>query len=230
MANSVMMYDVLGYTRDHPDYVTARGSLEKLLVTKHDEAYCQPCVSPVWDTALTCHTLLDVGTQPAVAGAVAGLKWLQPRQVLDLNGDWIASRPQARPGGWAFQYANPHYPDLDDTAVVVMAMDRAQGVLRDRRFQLAIERGREWVGGLQSTNGGWGALNADNNYLFLNNIPFSDRGAMLDPPTEDVTGRCAPMLAQLGERAENSPALQNALAYLKRSQLADGELCTADGA
>jgi squalene-hopene/tetraprenyl-beta-curcumene cyclase len=222
IANSVMMYDVLGYPRDHPDYVTARGSLKKLLVIKPDEAYCQPCVSPVWDTALACHALLEVGTEPAVGGAVAGLKWLQPLQVLDLGGDWITSRPHARPGGWAFQYANPHYPDLDDTAVVVMAMDRAQGVLGDRRFQPAIERGREWVGGLQSANGGWAAFDADNNYLYLNNIPFSDHGALLDPPTEDVTGRCASMLAQLGERTETSPALKKALAYLKRTQLADG--------
>jgi squalene-hopene/tetraprenyl-beta-curcumene cyclase len=222
MANSVMLYDVLAYKRDHPDYVTARASLEKLLIVKPEEAYCQPCVSPVWDTALVCHTLLEVGNKPAVESAAAGLKWLQPLQVLDVAGDWIAHRPHARPGGWAFQYANPHYPDLDDTAVVVMAMDRAQGILGDTRFQRAIDRGREWVSGLQSRNGGWGAFDADNDYLYLNNIPFSDHGALLDPPTEDVTGRCASMLAQLGERAETSPALDSALDYLRRTQLADG--------
>src|SRR5450755_3599082 len=145
MANSVMMYDALGYQHSHPDYVTARASLEKLLIVKPDEAYCQPCVSPVWDTALVCHTLLEVGTKPAVESAIAGLIWLQPLQVLDLAGDWVAHRPHARPGGWAFQYANPHYPDLDDTAVVVMAMDRAQGLLGSAEFQPAIDRGREWV-------------------------------------------------------------------------------------
>jgi squalene-hopene/tetraprenyl-beta-curcumene cyclase len=222
MANSAMMYDALGYSRNHPDYVTARGSLEKLLIVKPDEAYCQPCVSPVWDTALVCHTLLEVGSEPAIEGATAGLKWLQPLQVLDVGGDWIARRPQVRPGGWAFQYANPHYPDLDDTAVVVMAMDRAQDKLGSTQFQLAIDRGREWVCGLQSHNGGWGAFDADNNYLYLNNIPFSDHGALLDPPTEDVTGRCASMLAQLGEREETSPVLHSALDYLRRTQLADG--------
>ena len=222
MANSVMMYDVLGYQRDHPDYVTARGSLEKLLVIKPDEAYCQPCVSPVWDTALVCHTLLEVGGARENAQAAAGLKWLVPLQVLDIKGDWIVSRPDARPGGWAFQYANPHYPDLDDTAVVVMAMDRAQHVLNDKRFQGAIERGREWVCGLQSKNGGWGAFDADNNYLYLNNIPFSDHGALLDPPTEDVAGRCVSMLAQLGEHADKNPDLKRALDYLRRTQLADG--------
>jgi squalene-hopene/tetraprenyl-beta-curcumene cyclase len=222
MANSAMMYDALGFGRNNPDYVTARGSLEKLLIVKDDETYCQPCVSPVWDTALVCHTLLEVGGKPAVEGAVAGLKWLQPLQVLDVAGDWIAQRPQVRPGGWAFQYANPHYPDLDDTAVVVMAMDRAQGLLGSTEFQPAIDRGREWVCGLQSRNGGWGAFDADNNYLYLNNIPFSDHGALLDPPTEDVTGRCVSMLAQLGERPETSPILHSGLDYLRRTQLADG--------
>ena len=222
MANSVMMYDALGYGRNNPDYVTARASLEKLLIVKPDEAYCQPCVSPVWDTALVCHALLEVGSKPAVDSAVAGLKWLQPLQVLDVAGDWAAHRPHVRPGGWAFQYANAYYPDLDDTAVVVMAMDRTQGVLGDKQFQPAIDRGREWVCGLQSRGGGWGAFDADNDYLYLNNIPFSDHGALLDPPTEDVTGRCVSMLAQLGERAETSPALRSALDYLGRTQLADG--------
>jgi squalene-hopene/tetraprenyl-beta-curcumene cyclase len=222
MANSAMMYDALGYSHNHPAYVTARGSLEKLLIIKSDEAYCQPCVSPVWDTALVCHALLEAGGKPAVEGAVAGLKWLRPLQVLELAGDWVVWRPQVRPGGWAFQYANAHYPDLDDTAVVVMAMDRAQGLLGSTEFQPAIERGREWVCGLQSHNGGWGAFDADNDYLYLNNIPFSDHGALLDPPTEDVTGRCASMLAQLGERAETSPALASALDYLRRTQLPDG--------
>ena len=221
MVNSAMMYDVLGYPHDHPLFVTARGSLDKLLVIKDDEAYCQPCVSPVWDTALVAHTLLEVGDAKSNEQAAAGLEWLKPLQVLDVKGDWSVARPNARPGGWAFQYANPHYPDLDDTAVVVMAMDRAQDVLHDKRFQPAIDRGREWVEGLQSKNGGWGAFDADNNYLYLNNIPFSDHGALLDPPTEDVTGRCISMLAQLGEDRSN-PAMAQGIDYLRRTQLADG--------
>jgi squalene-hopene/tetraprenyl-beta-curcumene cyclase len=222
MVNSVMMFDALAYPRQHPDYVAARDSIDKLLVMKPDEVYCQPCVSPVWDTALVCHTLLEVGTQPATDAVAAGLQWLQPLQVLDVVGDWVESRPQARPGGWAFQYANPYYPDVDDTAVVVMAMDRAQGMLGDTRHQTAIERGREWVSDLQSKNGGWGAFDADNDYLYLNNIPFADHGALLDPPTEDVTGRCVSMLAQLGERPDTSQALRRALDYLFRAQRADG--------
>jgi squalene-hopene/tetraprenyl-beta-curcumene cyclase len=222
MANSVMMFDALAYPRQHPDYIAARASIDKLLVIKPGEAYCQPCVSPVWDTALVCHTLLEVDTKPSVDAAAAGLRWLQPLQVLDVVGDWAESRPQARPGGWAFQYANPYYPDVDDTAVVVMAMDRAQGRLGDTPYQSAIERGREWISDLQSKNGGWGAFDADNDYLYLNNIPFSDHGALLDPPTEDVTARCVSMLAQLGERPNTSQMLRQALDYLFRAQRGDG--------
>ncbi|MFZ1963771.1 MAG: squalene--hopene cyclase [Roseiarcus sp.] len=222
MANSAMMYDALGYERQHPDYLAARRSIDKLLVVKSEEAYCQPCVSPVWDTALSCQTLLEVGDERAMDAAAAGLKWLHPRQELNVVGDWSARRPTVRPGGWAFQYANPHYPDLDDTAVVVMAMDRLQRARGHQSFQNAIERAREWICGLQSTNGGWGAFDADNNFLYLNNIPFADHGALLDPPTEDVTGRCVSMLAQLGERPEANSALREALSYLRQTQMADG--------
>jgi squalene-hopene/tetraprenyl-beta-curcumene cyclase len=225
MLNSVLMFDALGYPPNHPDRGTARTSLDKLLVIKEDEAYCQPCLSPVWDTALVAHTLLEAGTPAAQKGARRGLEWLKPLQVLDTVGDWAAGRPDVRPGGWAFQYANAHYPDLDDTAVIVMAMDRASqrpvaGVTSD--YSQAIDRGREWVLGLQGRNGGWGAFNADNNYEYLNHIPFSDHGALLDPPTADVTARCVSMLAQLGDKLGQSDALDWSLAYLRRIQEKDG--------
>ena len=199
------MYAVLGYPPDHPHRAIARASLDKLLVIKDDEAYCQPCVSPVWDTALVAHALLEAGGEKAVAAANRGLDWLKPLQVLDVKGDWIARRPNVRPGGWAFQYNNAHYPDLDDTAVVVMAMDRARAE-RGQEFDAAIDRAREWIVGLQSHDGGFGAFDADNDYHYLNNIPFADHGALLDPPTADLTGRCLSMLAQLGERPETSRA------------------------
>lgn len=225
MANSVMMFEILGYPHDDPNVVLARRSIEKLLVVKEDEAYCQPCLSPVWDTALVCHALLESGGEKAAASVLKGLDWLKPLQVLDTVGDWAAQRPDVRPGGWAFQYANPHYPDLDDTAVVVMAMDRAKAEAaakgESERFGTAIARGREWVEGLQSRNGGWGAFDADNSYDYLNYIPFADHGALLDPPTADVTGRCLGMLAQLGE-TKDSPRVAAAIAYLFRTQMKDG--------
>ena len=220
MANACLMFDVLG---DPAKAKIARDSLDKLLVIKGDEAYCQPCVSPVWDTALVAQTLLEVGSAEANERARCGLEWLKPLQVLDVEGDWIARRPGLRPGGWAFQYANPHYPDLDDTAVVVMAMDRARRAAgAGDEFDGTIERAVEWVRGMQSSNGGWAAFDVDNIYDYLNNIPFADHGALIDPPTEDVGARCASMLAQLGETPENSEAVRRGVDYLLGSQLADG--------
>jgi squalene-hopene/tetraprenyl-beta-curcumene cyclase len=217
MANSVMMYDVLGYPENHPDRAIARKSVENLLVIKADEAYCQPCVSPVWDTALVAHALLETKDAAAEAAVARSLEWLKPLQVLDVKGDWAGEKPDVRPGGWAFQYRNDYYPDLDDTAVVVMAMDRAA---QRGQYKDSIARGTEWVEGLQSRGGGWGAFDADNSYYYLNNIPFADHGALLDPPTEDVSGRCVGMLAQLGKT--DDPHLKAGIAYLIKAQRDDG--------
>jgi squalene-hopene/tetraprenyl-beta-curcumene cyclase len=221
IVNSVMMYDAVGLA-GHPNRALARQAVDKLLVIKDDEAYCQPCFSPVWDTALVSHALMESGAPEAEAAALRGLEWLKPLQVLDVVGDWAEARPEVRPGGWAFQYRNDHYPDLDDTAVVVMAMDRARHRAETAgAYEDPIARGREWVEGLQSNNGGWAAFDADNTYYYLNNIPFADHGALLDPPTVDVAARCVSMLAQLGE-PNDSPRMKSALAYLEREQLADG--------
>jgi squalene-hopene/tetraprenyl-beta-curcumene cyclase len=225
MVNSLLMFDALDYPADDARVRIARAAIERLLVVKEDEAYCQPCLSPVWDTALTAHTLLEVGGAECERRAAASLDWLPPLQVLDIVGDWGARRPDIRPGGWAFQYANPHYPDLDDTAVVVMAMDRASARMADGangKFADAMARGQEWVIGLQSTNGGWAAFDVDNDYCYLNQIPFSDHGALLDPPTADVAARCVSMLAQLGARAGKSDALGRGVAYLLDTQEKDG--------
>ncbi len=225
MANTVLMFDALGYAADHPYVVTARESIERLLVVRPDEAYCQPCVSPVWDTALTAHALLEVGGEACEAKARAGLAWLKPLQVLDLKGDWAAQHPDVRPGGWAFQYANPHYPDLDDTAVVAMAMDRAARGAPDglgTEDAASIARAREWVEGLQSRDGGWAAFDADNTHHFLNNIPFADHGALLDPPSADVSARCVSMLAQLGETRETNKALAHGIDALVEAQKRNG--------
>jgi squalene-hopene/tetraprenyl-beta-curcumene cyclase len=222
MANSVMMFDVLGYEADHPDRAIARKSVSNLLVVKDDEAYCQPCVSPVWDSALAAHALMEAGGVKADASAVKALDWLKPLQILDVAGDWAEWRPGVRPGGWAFQYANAYYPDTDDTAVVVMAMDRARMRLaQGARYDEAIDRAEEWTIGVQSKNGGWGAFDSDNTYYYLNNIPFADHGALLDPPTVDVSARCVGMLAQLGHKPD-SPEMARALQYLVDDQEADG--------
>ena len=208
-----------------PDLVAARQSIEGLLVIGKDEAYCQPCLSPVWDTALAAHALLETGGEAGAGPVKAALEWLKPLQILDVKGDWAARRPDVRPGGWAFQYANPHYPDTDDTAVVAMAMDRADrgGVTPSQEAHSpTISRAREWIEGMQSRDGAWGAFDADNVYHYLNHIPFADHGALLDPPTADVTARCVSMLAQLGATAATSPVLAKGVAALIAMQEPDG--------
>jgi len=221
MANTVMMFDCLGYPKDHQAVVTAKRAIEKLLVLDPERTYCQPCLSPIWDTALVCHALAEVGVDgtglDATGAARRGADWLKHRQVLDVVGDWAVRRPNVRPGGWAFQYANPHYPDVDDTAVVAMALDR----IDPDGHREAIERATEWVLGLQSKNGGWGAFDADNTNYYLNHIPFADHGALLDPPTSDVTARCLGMLAQLGYKKDH-PAVAAGLEFLRREQEPEG--------
>jgi squalene-hopene/tetraprenyl-beta-curcumene cyclase len=212
MANTVMMFDTLGYAPDHPDAAIAWDSVRKLLVIRADEAYCQPCLSPIWDTALAGHALAESGGETQAA-----CDWLIERQILDVIGDWADNAPGTRPGGWAFQYNNPHYPDVDDTAVVGMLLHRTQNPAYDE----SIARAREWILGMQSTNGAWGAFDINNDRQYLNHIPFADHGALLDPPTEDVTARCISFLAQL-DQDEDKQAIARGVDYLRREQRPDG--------
>ncbi len=218
MANTLMAFDALGYARDHPDYVTARKAVDKLVVDDNtDTAYVQPCLSPVWDTALAAHALMEAGhagDDPVIRRAS---QWLVGRQVLDVKGDWSVNRRDVRPGGWPFQYRNDHYPDVDDAAAVVLALDRAD----DPDARNAIERGAEWVVGMQGSCGGWGAFDADNEYYWLEHMPFADHGALLDPATADVSARCISMLGQLGYGRDH-PALSRGLDYLRGEQESDG--------
>lgn len=215
MANSVMYFDALGYAPDHPDAAIAWQAIRKLIVVREDEAYCQPCLSPIWDTSLAGHAVMEaLGAAPH---ADAASNWLARQQITDVRGDWAHVRPNVAPGGWAFQYANPHYPDVDDTAVVGMLLHRNG----DPSHTEHIERARAWVLGMQSSNGGWGAFDVDNTHYALNHIPFADHGALLDPPTADVTARCVSFLAQLG-MTPSDPALARAIAYLRREQETDG--------
>jgi squalene-hopene/tetraprenyl-beta-curcumene cyclase len=212
MANSVMMFDTLGYAHDHPDAAIAWQAVRKLLVIEDDRAYCQPCLSPVWDTGLAGHALAEAGLPTSAA-----CDWLRPLQITDVVGDWAVRRPGLRPGGWAFQYNNPHYPDVDDTAVVGLLLHRNG----DPAHTESIDRAREWVVGMQSSDGGWGAFEPENTHHYLNHIPFADHGALLDPPTADVSARCVSFLAQIG-MAAGHPVMARALSYLRREQEADG--------
>ena len=210
---------LLGMPKDHPQIVTARKAIDKLLVINEHDAYCQPCLSPVWDTALAALALQEsdkIGNAIPLAHAY---HWLKSVQLSDEAGDWRISKPDLAGGGWAFQFANPHYPDVDDTAVVAFAM--ADSNLPE--LEESIHRATRWIVGMQSKNGGYGAFDVDNTCYYLNEIPFADHGALLDPPTSDVSARCAMLMARVAQdHDEYLPALERTITYIRSEQEADG--------
>ena len=218
MVNALEMMVILGYPADDPRRVTAKRALQKLVVEGPSSAYCQPCVSPIWDTALAALAMQEAGDPAASDASVRALDWLKTKQLLDQPADWQVNRPGLAGGGWAFQFANDYYPDLDDTAVVVWAMHQARD---SGRYAESMRRALDWLVGMQSKDGGFAAFDADNTSYYLNKIPFADHGALLDPPTSDVTARVVTVLARVG-RPQDKPALDRALAYLREEQEVDG--------
>jgi squalene-hopene/tetraprenyl-beta-curcumene cyclase len=207
---------LLGYPPEHPYQRDTRRALTDLLVVRGDEAYCQPCVSPVWDTGLTCLALEEDGAAPEAV--TRALDWLCARQLLDAPGDWQDNHPRLAGGGWAFQFENDAYPDLDDTAVVAWSMHAAPD---PAAYGEAIGRAADWLAGMQSRNGGFAAFDADNDHEYLNQIPFADHGALLDPPTSDVSARVLSLLALLN-RPQDARVRKRVLAFLRRAQQPDG--------
>jgi squalene-hopene/tetraprenyl-beta-curcumene cyclase len=218
MVNALEAMVILGYPKDHPQRVTAKRALQKLLVVGPTSAYCQPCVSPIWDTALACLAMQETGDESSHEASSRALDWLKSKQLLDEPGDWRVRRPNLAGGGWAFQFANDFYPDLDDTAVVAWTMYQARD---SARYAESVRRALDWLVGMQSRDGGFAAFDADNTCYYLNKIPFADHGALLDPPTSDVTARVVTVLARIG-RPEDKAALDRAVAYLRRQQEDDG--------
>ncbi|MDR3416748.1 MAG: squalene--hopene cyclase [Nevskia sp.] len=219
MVNALEAMDLLGYPKDHPARATCLKSLQKLVVQRADgTAFCQPCVSPVWDTGWSAMALLRAADDQRTRDAVTrALQWLVPLQELELKGDWAVNAPDLAPGGWAFQYANGYYPDLDDTAMVAGLMH----VARKGEYNERIERAADWLVGMQSDNGGFAAFDRNNTCYYINHIPFADHGAMLDPPTEDVSGRVLACLGVL-KRDKDREAIRRCVDYLKQAQLPDG--------
>ncbi len=224
MVNAYEALLLLGYDKEHELVVTARKAIDNLLVINEKDAYCQPCLSPVWDTGLSALALQEVQKAQASKTTSDSLAraydWLKSKQLLDEPGDWRISRPNSKGGGWAFQFNNPHYPDVDDTAVVAFAMAEAEnaGELDD-----SIHQATRWIMEMQSKNGGYGAFDVDNTYYYLNEIPFADHGALLDPPTSDVSARCAMLMAKVAKNhPEYASALERTIAYLRTEQEADG--------
>ncbi len=219
MTNAVLALRALGYPDDHPLILGQLKEVDALAVETADTLHYQPCPSPVWDTALAVNAMIESGFPPDHPALARAAEWTLDKQIL-VPGDWKVKRPNVKPGGWAFQYRNDFYPDLDDTAMVLMAFEKLRG-LDPERLGFARSRGLGWFLGMQSRDGGWGSFEADNNRLVLNNIPFADHGALLDPSTDDLTGRGLELLGTLGFRLDH-PAARSALEFLKRTQHGDG--------
>ncbi|MDQ6958522.1 MAG: squalene--hopene cyclase [Mariprofundaceae bacterium] len=209
----------LGYPENHPVRKQARQALDDLLIKTDESAWFQPCNSPVWDTAIACLALQEAGSKKAVSATGRGLDWLTGQQLRDAPGDWQENHPDLTGGGWAFQFENSFYPDLDDTGMVAWTLDRAE----DGRYKEAVLHAMDWACGMQSRNGGFASFDADNTHSYLNHIPFADHGALLDPPTSDVSARLATVLGHLARQdTKYQPHLDACLNFLKHEQEENG--------
>ncbi len=217
---------VLGMPKQHPHVKMARQAIDKLLVVREHDAYCQPCLSPIWDTSLATLALQEAdiqGNDPAIRRA---LHWMVDRQLGDEPGDWRINRPDYQGGGgWAFEYENPHYPDVDDSAVVAFSIAQAQpgAAVDNQKFADSLHEAARWIEVMQSSNGGFGAFDVDNDHTYLNEIPFADHGALLDAPTADVSARCAMFLARMvDDQPHYQPTLDRCIAFLREEQETNG--------
>ncbi len=218
MMNSIFALLALGYGADDP--LTAREvrQLARFEIEEDDTIRVQPCLSPVWDTCIAMVALEEAGLPPDHPALVRAAGWLLDRQIFG-PGDW-QKKCDGRPGGWAFEFHNDFYPDVDDTAFVLMALQRVDYPDRSR-LELAIRRGIEWLLSMQNRDGGWAAFDKNNDRWVLTQVPFADHNAMIDPSTADVTARAVECLGRYGWPAEH-PVIQRAISFLRRDQNPDG--------
>jgi squalene-hopene/tetraprenyl-beta-curcumene cyclase len=219
MLNAVLALHCLGYANDHPAVVKGLEALANFCIEDDDELVLQSCVSPVWDTALAIKALVDAGVPVDHPALVKGAQWLIDREVRK-PGDWKVKSPELVPGGWAFEFLNDWYPDVDDSGIVMMAIKDVAVKDKHARDE-SIKRGINWCLGMQSNNGGWGAFDKDNTKHLLNKIPFADLEALIDPPTADLTGRMLELLGTFGYSSEH-PAAARALEFIKKHQEPEG--------
>ena len=213
----IMALDALNYPLDHPDRVEAIRHFESLLLESDSRFLFQPCVSPIWDTAICAFALGEAGVV-ADARMTAAADWLVSKEVRR-RGDWSVKRPDTEPSGWAFEFANEFYPDIDDTAMVLLALMHARG--SNPQAQTAAERRAiHWLLAMQSEDGGWAAFDVDNNWAVLNEVPFADHNAMLDPTCPDITGRVVECLCRRGMAGHES--VRRGVRYLLKAQEKDG--------
>ncbi len=218
MQYAVMALDVLGYGAEHPLRVEAQKQFDNLMVDDRRGFFYQPCFSPIWDTAIAAFALEEAGNAP-VSALRRTMDWMLSKEVRH-KGDWSVKRPNVEPSGWAFEFNNEFYPDVDDTAMVLLALRRAHG--SDEAKQRACEkRAVDWMLAMQSKDGGWAAFDADNNWHILSHVPFADHNAMLDPSCPDITGRVLEALMACGLKPSH-PAVQRGVKFLLGSQEHDG--------
>ncbi len=219
MLNSVLALHCLGYANDHPAVAKGLEALANFCIEGDNELVLQSCVSPVWDTALALKALVDSGVPTDHPALVKGAQWLLDREVRK-PGDWKIKSPELEPGGWAFEFLNDWFPDVDDSGFVMMAIKEIKAK-DEKAKEAAIVRGINWCLGMQSKNGGWGAFDKDNTKHLLNKIPFADLEALIDPPTADLTGRMLELMGAFGYPKDH-PAAVRALEFLKREQEPSG--------
>lgn len=215
MLNSVLALHTLGYANDHPAVAKGLQALANFTIETGESLVLQSCISPVWDTALALKALLDSGLPTDHPAAVKSAEWLLAREV-KIRGDWRIKGPELQPGGWAFEFLNDHYPDVDDSGFVMLSI-RDVKVGDSAALDAAISRGIDWCLGMQSKNGGWGAFDRDNTKHLLNKIPFADLEALIDPPTADLTGRMLELMGSFGYSADH-PRARRALAFIMAEQ------------
>jgi squalene-hopene/tetraprenyl-beta-curcumene cyclase len=219
MMNSIFALMALGHGTDDPLTWREIKEFSRFEIEEGDTIRMQPCVSPVWDTCIAMVALEEAGLPADHPALVKAADWMLSKQVLG-PGDWQVKNKDAEPGGWAFEFRNDFYPDVDDTAFVLMALQRVK-YPDPKRMEGAIRRGIQWLLSMQNRDGGWGAFDRDNDQKFLCNIPFADHNAMIDPSTADVTARVVECLGRFGWPAEH-PAIQRAVNFLLKDQSGDG--------
>jgi squalene-hopene/tetraprenyl-beta-curcumene cyclase len=218
MMYAIMAMDALGYERDHPDMLVALKNFDDLMLEKSDSLIFQPAKSPVWDTAIAAFALGELREGNAKQ-LTAAADWLLSNEIRR-KGDWAMKRPDLAPSGWAFEFANEFYPDIDDTAMVLLALLHAKASNPEKQAR-AEKRAIDWLLGMQSSNGGWAAFDVDNNWKLLNKVPFADHNAMLDPTCPDITGRTLESLCQRGFNHTYEPVARGVI-YLLAEQEANG--------
>jgi squalene-hopene/tetraprenyl-beta-curcumene cyclase len=214
----IMALDLLGYLPEHPDRVEAQRQFETLLVDDGRRFFFQPCFSPVWDTAIAAFALGEAGMAPP-GSLRRTADWLLSKEVRH-KGDWSVKRPNVEPSGWYFEFANEFYPDIDDSAMVLLALKHARATGSGQQ-DACIKRAIDWLLAMQSRDGGWAAFDVDNNWEMLSDVPFADHNAMLDPTCPDITGRVIEALCAHGIQPGH-PAVRRGVNYLIRTQEADG--------